>query len=70
MRKIEDFETGANDLVGGAGPLTNPGNVPATIQPFAKIEINGTTIGDSNTCHETNVLHVDVTQASRRRPGC
>ena len=63
VRKIEDFETGANDL-GGARTLTNPGNVPATIQPFAKIIINGITIGDSNTCHQTNVLHVDVTQAA------
>ena len=63
VRKIDGFELGANDL-GGARTLTNPGNVPATIQPFAKINISGITVGDHNTCHQTNVLHVDVTQAA------
>jgi hypothetical protein len=64
VRKIEDFENaGANDL-GGARTVANPGNVPATIELFAKITINGTVIGLNNTSHQTNVLHVDVTQAA------
>jgi hypothetical protein len=64
VRKIEDFENaGANDL-GGARTVTNPGNVPATIEQFAKITINGTAVGLHNTSHETTVLHLDVTQAA------
>ena len=58
IKKIDDFENPAANLLGGNRAVLNIGQ-PVTIDDMASIVIGGNSIA-SNTGHQTHVLHVDL----------
>ena len=62
IKKIDDFESPAANLLGGARAVLNIGQ-PAAIEDITGITISGNSLAD-HTGHETHVLHVDLTLGS------
>jgi hypothetical protein len=63
LKRIDDFENPAANLLGGPRTVTNPGGAPTTIDDFASINIAGSTL-ELHTAHQTHVLHCDLTLAT------
>lgn len=62
LKRIDDFENPAANLLGGTRTVTSPG-APTSIDVFASITV-GTTSLETHTAHQTHVLHVDLTLAT------
>jgi hypothetical protein len=59
IKKIDDFENPAANLLGGARAVLSIGQ-PAAIQDFSAIAITGNSM-EQHTSHQTHVLHADLT---------
>jgi hypothetical protein len=62
LKRIDDFENPAANMLGGSRTVLNPG-APTSIDDFASITVGATSL-QTHTAHQTQVLHVDLTQAA------
>lgn len=71
LKPLEDFEDPANNLLGAARVVKNPG-VPTAVVDMASVAVATSGVGGGpavpiplsvHTGHQTNVLHVDLSQA-------
>jgi hypothetical protein len=68
VKRVDDFENPAANLLGAARTVTNPG-APTPLEDITLITVPAippaapTTTLDAHTAHETHVLHIDLTGA-------